>query len=188
MLNLAAEDMHCFACGGPLKTIHSEDHYEVVCCSDCGLTHVMPLPTTESAVELYEDDPVIHFSHGRECVLAAFLRQAEAILGGPGRLLDIGCGAGTFLDFARRNGWQVSGVDINAAAIRSARENFQLDIRRGTIRDVSGSFDLITFMQAIEYMSDSHEDMFARTAHLLTEDGLLGVETPNMNFRVTLAV
>ena len=41
----------------------------------------------------------------------------------PGRLLDVGCGEGEFLDRTCRAGWQVVGVDFDPKAVRAAGES-----------------------------------------------------------------
>jgi hypothetical protein len=44
--------------------------------------------------------------------------------GDKGRLLDIGCGNGRFLDQMRHFGWDVAGVEIDGEAVSVAREKF----------------------------------------------------------------
>jgi len=39
----------------------------------------------------------------------------------PGKLLDVGCGDGTFLHRMQTRGWSVSGLDFDAQAIESAK-------------------------------------------------------------------
>ena len=177
----------CFVCAGDVQSIHSETTYDEVRCDDCGVTYVAPPPPPTVVIEAFGADPIIHFSHGREEVLAKFLRCAETLSHERKRgLLDVGCGAGTFLNVARRSGWTVSGVDINPVAIRVAKEHFDLQVTPGTIFDVVGLFDLITFMQAVEYMPGDHAQVFATARRLLSTDGLLGVETPNLDFHQML--
>ena len=40
----------------------------------------------------------------------------ERLLGRKGRVLDIGCGNGSFLSFAEEHGWEIAGVDIKLSA------------------------------------------------------------------------
>lgn len=46
---------------------------------------------------------------------------AEALALPPGRVLDLGCGAGGNLIELARRGWNATGVDLSAMAVRSAR-------------------------------------------------------------------
>ena len=44
---------------------------------------------------------------------AGVLAHVERITGGPGRLLDVGCGPGFLLTAAAARGWRASGIDLN---------------------------------------------------------------------------
>jgi 2-polyprenyl-3-methyl-5-hydroxy-6-metoxy-1,4-benzoquinol methylase len=98
-----------------------------------------------------------------------------------GRLLDVGCGDGSFLDFARRAGWSVVGVDFDQKAVDAARSR-GLDIRLGGIEVLSPQerFDGITMSHVIEHVHDPMAVL--RTCHgLLKPGGWLWLETPNLD-------
>jgi SAM-dependent methyltransferase len=69
----------------------------------------------------------------------------------PGRALDMGCGTGTNVITLAKHGWQVTGVDFSARAIRSAREKIKASQVSADVRvkdvtcltDFQGKFDLI---------------------------------------------
>ena len=52
-----------------------------------------------------------------------------------GRLLDVGCHLGMFLDVAREHGWDVTGVEPSRWSVERARER-GLDVRHGTLDTV----------------------------------------------------
>lgn len=54
--------------------------------------------------------------------LERLLKQEEDRLGGPGSLLDLGCGTGMYARGAAARGWRVVGVDASQVAIDQARE------------------------------------------------------------------
>ncbi len=56
------------------------------------------------------------------------LKKIENIKSLKGRLLDLGCGFGYFLDLARKNGWETSGVEISQFAVQRAQQELNLNI------------------------------------------------------------
>ena len=50
------------------------------------------------------------------------LKKFEDILGKTGNVLDIGCGPGFFLRFAKKRGWKVSGIDSSLKAVNYAKK------------------------------------------------------------------
>jgi 2-polyprenyl-3-methyl-5-hydroxy-6-metoxy-1,4-benzoquinol methylase len=97
-----------------------------------------------------------------------------------GRLLDIGCGNGRFLQRMRAIGWNVQGVEFNAGAVgvcrRDGLEVFHGDIEAAAFAD--NSFDVITARHVIEHVPDPHSFM-REIARLLKPGGRLLVRTPN---------
>jgi 2-polyprenyl-3-methyl-5-hydroxy-6-metoxy-1,4-benzoquinol methylase len=97
------------------------------------------------------------------------------------RLLDIGCGAGAFLQQAKAAGWDCHGVDFDPAAVAGARSR-GLDVVEGSIDAVAGRgawFDAITMSHVIEHVHDPVA--FAASAlALLKPGGTLYIETPNI--------
>lgn len=98
------------------------------------------------------------------------------------RLLDVGCGNGTFLEFASRAGWDVVGIDPDPKAIAAARSR-GLDVRQGNVDrlgTVEAQFDAITLSHVIEHV---HEPIALLQAchRLLKLGGWIWVETPNID-------
>lgn len=97
------------------------------------------------------------------------------------RLLDIGCGNGDFLDLARRSGWRVTGVELDPAATKLARDR-GLEVFQGTIDALprgAGTFDVITLSHVIEHVHDP-VGLLARCRELLRSGGWLWIDTPNL--------
>src|SRR5262245_62044190 len=71
----------------------------------------------------------------------------DASDGASGPLLDVGCGTGDFLDYARSRGWTVQGVEPSGLASQRARER-GLEVFHGTLErfaDIArGSFGALT--------------------------------------------
>jgi cyclopropane-fatty-acyl-phospholipid synthase len=90
---------------------------------------------------------------------------AEQLDLGPGqRLLDLGCGWGALLDFARRHGVNATGVTLSGAQARACRRHgldVHLQDARQVTRDTFGSFDAVASLGAFEHFC-SPEDYRAR--------------------------
>jgi 2-polyprenyl-3-methyl-5-hydroxy-6-metoxy-1,4-benzoquinol methylase len=96
-------------------------------------------------------------------------------------LLDVGCGNGIFLEFARQAGWQASGVDFDEDAVACCLQK-GLDVRQGGIEvltDRAGYFDWITLSHVIEHVHDPLA-LLVVCQRLLKPGGGLWIETPNI--------
>src|SRR5947208_1958944 len=119
-------------------------------CERCGLELVSPrLSFEELSDKVYSDN---YFPKRPDSLVLSpesihyFSRQMdefERLLDGPKKVLDIGCGNGGFLDFARNRGWEIAGVDIKLSP--DARE-LDCPLWEGRLQDidfVESRFDLV---------------------------------------------
>lgn len=98
-----------------------------------------------------------------------------------GQLLDVGCGIGIFLSLARKDHWQVMGVDVSHFACRYAQEVFGVDAHQGDLRAIgfpSGRFDCVTMWDTLEHLQDPLA-MLGESGRLLKSGGYLLLNTPN---------
>jgi 2-polyprenyl-3-methyl-5-hydroxy-6-metoxy-1,4-benzoquinol methylase len=99
-----------------------------------------------------------------------------------GRLLDIGCGNGTFLAAMRECGWDVLGVEPDPEAARLAREISGLHVVTGTLEEArltANSIDAITLNHVIEHVPDPIS-MLEEICRVLRVGGKLVIATPNI--------
>ncbi len=98
------------------------------------------------------------------------------------RVLDVGFGSGAFMEYALTAGWEVSGVDVDAVVINSAKKR-GLNVRQGGIEafaDQPESFDVISMSHVIEHVYDPVETL-RMAFKLLKPGGQLWLDTPNLN-------
>jgi SAM-dependent methyltransferase len=99
-----------------------------------------------------------------------------------GSLLDVGCGSGLFLERMRDFGWQVTGVEPDAAAASATRQRLGEDCRVVAQIDdptlAAESFDAISLSHVIEHVPDPVA-LLARCRQLLAPVGTLVCVTPN---------
>lgn len=96
-------------------------------------------------------------------------------------LLDIGCGSGRFLAWARFAGWTACGTEVDPDAAHRAREK-GFAIHEGSLSELVASgrrFDAITISHVIEHVHEPRD--FLRSARqLLKPGGHFWIETPNI--------
>ena len=97
-----------------------------------------------------------------------------------GRLLDIGCATGVFLDMAKKKRWEVEGIEISHDLANFAKENFSLrvhvlDLTQHRLK--SKPFNVITLFDVIEHLPNPNL-MIEACKELLAEDGILLIRTP----------
>lgn len=98
-----------------------------------------------------------------------------------GRLLDVGCGAGAFLLWAKSVGWDVAGIDRSSIGAGRARER-GLDVHCGSIEDApwpGGSFDLVRMSHVLEHMEEPQAALES-ARRLLRAGGRLIIRVPDV--------
>lgn len=101
--------------------------------------------------------------------------------GRAGRVLDIGCGNGDFLELAQALGWQADGIDPDPKAVDVAVSR-GLPAVQGNIdclNQKNGQYDAITLSHVIEHVHDPGA-LLSSCHRLLKPDGFLWLETPNL--------
>jgi SAM-dependent methyltransferase len=98
----------------------------------------------------------------------------------PGDLLDVGSGDGDFMFRARPHGWRVRGIEVNEAAVQSARDA-GLEVHHGDLASAGfapGSFDLVRLWHVLEHVPDPI-GLLRQIAPLLRPEGVLIIGVPD---------
>src|SRR5262249_36033524 len=179
--------MTCLVCGSaapaPLYRIRD---VPVVRCPMCGLGRALIPPGFDPSV-IYDQsyfeggqaDGYANYQGSRDVLVAEFrrvLRDLAAAGARDGRLLEIGCAYGFFLDEARTS-FQVSGVELAADAVAACRTR-GLDVVReadDAFYRSRAPFDVVVMLDVIEHLEAP--DQVLRTVHRHTRPGALLVIT-----------
>lgn len=98
-----------------------------------------------------------------------------------GKLLDVGCGGGRFLNRMRQCGWQVEGTDFDEQAVRKVSARYGIKTHVGDLTQCAlpaDSFDVVTMSQTIEHLYDPQATL-RESMRILKPGGLLVMTTPN---------
>ncbi len=178
----------CNLCGGTdWRVLEAAGATRVVRCR-CGLVFVTPQPARARLEAAY--DPDYYGAWGaqtrlRERIWRERLRTVAALSPPPGRLLDVGCGEGSFLREAARRGWSVTGTEFSPAGAEIARAA-GVPVVTGELHEAGlpgESFEAITCWHVIEHVSDPRR-LVGEMYRLLAPGGALVVATPNLHDRI----
>ncbi|HUU29753.1 MAG TPA: class I SAM-dependent methyltransferase [archaeon] len=156
--------------------------YRVVKCLSCSLRFVNPRPSNEDIPKLYPDEYFEPQIDGSQLLLSQErINRAKAAcfdgLSRTGKILDVGCQKGEFLEFLRRREWETHGVDLNSRAPNL----FDLPIHYGSLRQADypeNYFDVITFWSVLEHIPDISEQI-EESHRILKPGGTLILLTTN---------
>lgn len=98
----------------------------------------------------------------------------------PGRLLDVGCGSGAYGASLIRLGWQVDGIEPDAAAATRARQaGLSVQICAASAASLpAAAYDAVVLWHTLEHLEDPVH-VLRRLHTTLRPGGLLLVEVPN---------
>lgn len=162
------------------------DSAEYHLCSSCGVIYQSPLPSQASMIgyveEEYQSGQYRDYVSSRAMKLQHFEARLRQLGDGvrPGRLLDVGCSCGYFLEVAAAAGFDVHGVEFSRSAIRAAAPSIQSRIVEGTLEQAAtlGPFDVISAFDLLEHVHDPH-GFLRQCRALLAGGGTLVVSTPD---------
>ncbi len=164
-------------------------------CKNCGLIAVHP-PLSLGQIEKYYPSDYVSYPIAIEDEKSWFRKfdrkvgvnkRCDAILkrvgSKRGRILDIGCATGIFLNRMKQRGWDCYGVEPSDFAADYAQKRFSLDVFHGYLDDSlfeDSFFDVITLWDVMEHTPDPL-DTLRTISRILKPDGLLVITTPNAN-------
>lgn len=199
------ESIACYYCGGTSSTefIIAQDDltgkpgdFRFVTCDSCDLVFQNPRVDVQHIKDYYDDEYIAHRKKKDWGILTPFYNRAMdkhdreklklvnqyVSLGQHSSVLDVGCGAGTFLlKIKECYEAKVTGVDFKDLSSLPGFE--QIDFRCGLFYELefaADRFDLITMWHFLEHDYDPLRTL-AVAKDLLTDDGRLVIEVPRLD-------
>jgi SAM-dependent methyltransferase len=173
----------CTLCGGSVAVRfpavldpQTRESFRILACEDCGLGQTFPQP--ENLGRYY--GPAYHGGrHGFTAQYCArrrigFTQRVTGAARGR-RLLDIGCGDGTFLLAARARGWRIAGTETHPSIARAEGLLVWTELEEA---QALAPYSCITLWQSLEHMRRPRE-FLDRVVRLLEPNGTMLVGVPN---------
>jgi 2-polyprenyl-3-methyl-5-hydroxy-6-metoxy-1,4-benzoquinol methylase len=179
----------------PLFYLLREKQFDAQECLNCGFVFVSPRPNSDEIAYMYSDEYFLHdgadFGAHSATDYETAARKGSVkfpvILGAikkfkpSGRFFEIGCGMGYFLDYARKNGYEVSGIEYANLGTKICREKFGLDVVCSSFEDYKGPegrFDVIFMGDVLEHLINPLQ-MLEKARTLLAPGGIVAAEVPS---------
>lgn len=168
--------------------------FQMVRCLECGVVYLNPQPTTDEILHYY---PVDYDAYAgarvdelsrlqRWSVAYGLYKRRRAITRylASGRLLEVGCATGAFLETMRTAGdWDVYGVDISEHAVNYARDRLGLNVFLGQLAEAqfpAEYFDVVVMWDVLEHLPDP-KIALGEVQRVLRDDGWLIFRIPNLD-------
>jgi len=185
------------------------DKTRIVRCLNCGLEAVNPLPDKKILSSIYnlemrgdpskasKNNPLFkryitqHIEREKSFkkIYQNRLSLIERFSQRKGNLLDVGCGAGFFINHAKSKGWNVSGIDLLEEYIQFAKEKLMIEsaqcLSLEETRFPEQSFDVVTLWDLIEHLPHPLHEL-KKINHLLKNGGHLAIWTPNVKNSIVM--
>ena len=185
------EAVPCPLCGADEpRPLFEKEGFTFVQCGACDFIYVNPQLREDAVRDFYEDEDHStlieqlvassndyrkeRFGKERLDIVESFAKRS------PGRLLDVGCTTGFFLEAAAERGWDAHGMELNPYAAQVALAK-GLQVRQEMIEEADyepESFDAVTIFDVVEHVRKPVE-MLEKIASLLRPGGVVLLYTPN---------
>lgn len=167
------------------KKIFTMGKFSICRCPNCQLVFVNPQPTEKALEDYYNNQYAVDFKFYQRQVSQKSRRLLKLMRRfiPQGNLLEIGCSYGCFLKKARQRGWKVKGVEISPVASHFAREEYNLPVITGSIRNTNFTdkeFDSVVMWHVLEHDLDP-KGLLEKIYRYLRSNGILALTLPNIN-------
>jgi len=165
--------------------------FTVYRCKTCGLERTTPRPTQETIKVYYPADYApyqtqVNSELKKSSRIKVWLRK---VLGlnvrelppiAPGRMLEVGCSSGAYMELARSAGWHVEGIEFSDEAADVARSK-GFNVQSGSLEHAKAPdqvFDVITAWMVLEHL---HEPIgvLKKIREWVRPEGYLVASIPN---------
>jgi len=153
----------CALCGGDDSSlVDIQRGFRMVECRRCGLVYLNPRPTAESLGQCYQHylptdvESIAQWNRMMDPLYRSARRKLIRRFPAGGRLLDVGCAFGHFLEIMSNAGWYVEGIELSEPAVATCRRK-GLQVQSSTLAAAAlppARFDAVTLFYVLEHVTD----------------------------------
>jgi 2-polyprenyl-3-methyl-5-hydroxy-6-metoxy-1,4-benzoquinol methylase len=179
----------CFICGSSSSFLLNKDNHDLYRCSSCKIVFVCPQPTAEKlAHDLYSYESGYQSNRVEDLSKMEEQQRVKIIFDyfnkfkPKGAILDVGCGNGQMMYWAKKRGFEPSGVELNKRTADHAKEK-GFNVYNGFLENAEfpkNSFDFIFLGEIIEHVNNPRS-FIKDCSKYLKSGGLIGITTPNLD-------
>lgn len=170
----------------------TQEDFEILECNDCKLLFTTPCPAPDKIGDYYKSEEYLSHNDEKKSLFAriynivkktniknkfniAVGNKQSAV-----RILDIGCGVGDFLNYAKEKGCKITGIEPNDDARKIAEKKLNTKVfSPAELENLpDNSFDIITMWHVLEHVADLKTEIH-HLQRLLKNDGKLILALPN---------
>jgi 2-polyprenyl-3-methyl-5-hydroxy-6-metoxy-1,4-benzoquinol methylase len=171
----------------------SRETFQIVKCTTCGFRFTNPRPEPDELGKFYESEDYISHSNTKKGFVNRVYQQVRKYTllkklqliskhKRTGKILDIGCGTGEFLNTCQLAKWETTGIEPSDNARNQAINNYGLNVLKESELEnlISGSFDVITMWHVLEHVPELNKRM-KDLERLISKGGMILIAVPNPN-------
>lgn len=170
---------------------HTKEEFEVEKCADCGFVFTQNAPDENNIGKYYESEDYVSHSDTQKGLFFKIYHAVRNYMLGQkrkmieqvtdkGKLLDIGCGTGYFLNEMQVQKWEVTGIEQDEQARKYGSNKFNINVKTPAelFELESGSFTAISMWHVLEHVHNL-DGYLKQIYNLLESDGTLAIAVPN---------
>ena len=178
--------VQCYSClSENINIKYKKNGYNIYSCNSCSLEFVFPQPSESELEKIYTKsyfDRGDKYSKSNEVNIKNDNKKLSIIKKSrlKGKLLDIGCAKGDFLFLAKKNGFDVTGVEISKSACQSAKSK-NLNVYNSDLLSKkfdSNCFDVVTMWDVIEHLKNPL-NLISESLRVCKPNGKIYIEAPS---------
>ena len=171
----------------------TQENFEILECNDCKLLFTTPCPAPDKIGDYYKSDDYLSHNESKKGIVPQIYNLVKKVniknkfnitVNGQqttdNSILDIGCGVGDFLNYAKEKGCNITGIEPSEDARKIAEEKLGTKIfSPEELQNIPNeSFDIVTMWHVLEHVADLKTEI-SHLQRIIKKNGRLVLALPN---------